>query len=427
MITVVLFILFTAVNSEEWDCTVTNNVMSCKEGECQHKINGWFEYTDNNLKTTGKTVRYEGGDTTVYCPLIIESNSELRGVNNWKDFDGIVVNENVNATFMTGRYSVINNFTFHQNSFVKIDSNFSIGCPIVIEGYRESNTPLISCFKCSYLDLHRQIGTTRPSYWMSVTYENDNCVDVISMHSSQPITKGYNKDHGLNITDFPIYNLGLYLLSNQSLMRYCPGKLDNNVECSITKYSYNKDVLSPDFSFDYPHCPCEEDETTTCSLTTSLNKISFGSNQIIQPLNVYKDLTIENSDDIKNVYIKNDSVKLTISNSQIQKVYYYNDYYVSISKNSLPISLIKNGELINIQMSLTSDNAITINSNNDVIKLDVRSQGSNSHSLTINTEGKLIILYSIDDLISINCGSGELLFIASNKTSKSLNYCSCLY
>ena len=219
----------------------------------------------------------------------------------------------------------------------------------------------------------------------------------------------------------------MYLLSNQKLIRYCPGKLDNNVECSITKYYYNTKVSSPDFSFDYPHCPCEEDETTTCSLTTSLNKITFGSNKITQQLNVYNDLTIENSDDIKNVYIKNDSVKLTISNSQIQKVYYYNDYYVSISKNSLPISLIKNGELINIQMSLTSDNAVTINSNNDVIKLDVRSQGSNSHSLTINTEGKLIILYSIDDLISINCGSGELLFIASNKTSKSLNYCSCLY
>ena len=205
MITVVLFILFTAVNSEEWDCTVTNNVMSCHEGECQHKINGSFEYTDNNLKTTGKTVRYEVSDTTVYCPLIIESNSELRGVNNWKDFDGIKVNENVNATFKTGKYSVINHFTFHQNSFVKLEYYFSIGCPIVIEGYRESNTPLISCFKCSYLDLHRQIGTKRPSYWMSVTYENDNCVDIISLHSSQPITNGYSEDHGLNMSVISLF------------------------------------------------------------------------------------------------------------------------------------------------------------------------------------------------------------------------------
>ena len=429
MITVVLFILFTAVNSEEWDCTVTNNVMSCQDGECQHKINGWFEYTDNNLKTTGKTVRYGGSDTTVYCPLIIESNSELRGVNKWKDFDGIVVNENVNASFNKGKYSVINHFTFHKNSFVKLEYVFSIGCPIVIEGYRESNTPLISCFKCSYLDLHRQNNTTRPFNWMNVTYRYGNCVDIISLHSSQPITNGYkeNRNHALNVDDFPIYNLGLYLLSNQKLIRYCPGELDNNVECSITKYYYNTKVSSPDFSFDYPHCPCEEDETTTCSLTTSLNKISFGSNKITQQLNVYKDLTIENSDDMNDVFIMNDSVKLTISNSKIQRMHYKENRYVSISRKvySSIIEILEN--VINIQMRLTSDNAITINSNNDVIKLDVRSQGSNSHSLSINTEGKLIILYSIDDLININNGSEELLFIASNKTSKSLNYCSCLY
>ena len=237
MFATVLFILLVRVNSEKWDCTITNNAMSCQDGECQHRIRGKYDYT-YQIKTTGKKVNDVENPNQEYCPIIIESNSELQGIDIWVNFDGITVNDNVNALFKTGDYSVVNNFTFHQNSFVIIDSNFSIGCLIIIDGYRKSNTPLIPCFDCSYLDLHRQNSTQRPSYWMNVTYENDNCVDIISLYSPYPITNAFNdnKLHGLNVIDFPIYNLGLYLLSNQKLIRYCPGKLDNNVECSISKY-----------------------------------------------------------------------------------------------------------------------------------------------------------------------------------------------
>ena len=268
------------VSSQEWDCTYTGGHESCVEGTCQHKIRGSFDFSTTDFKRNG--TKQTNWYYPLYCPIIFEANSEIRAINDWRDIETMTLNENVNATLETSAIAVDNGIIINRNSHLFINAVFSINCPLVIVQERPMNQPVIICYNCYYLDIHYHYSSINTDYnWFNVSYDYNNCVDVISLKSILSTVQG-GTVYSLKEEDFPDIELGLYLLSNKQLIRYCKNSdhVDTHVECSMTKYFYNSNTTSADFSFDYPHCPCIKDNKTTCSLTTHLSKISFGTNNI---------------------------------------------------------------------------------------------------------------------------------------------------
>ena len=203
----------------------------------------------------------------------------------------------------------------------------------------------------------------------------------------------------LHENNFPVTNEGLYLIANNKLIRYCKNETNINreVECVITKYVYDQNPQSISFSFDYPHCPCTSDLNSICKLTTHLNNITFGSNEIKQPLYVTNDLNIKGSNSINEVIISND-ITLTITNSRINQITYVNNYLTFDSRTSLSISF--------------SSNSITVNDCNNILNAFVRS----GISLTLkNTRTSSIIYNSIVFTITFDVSETTQLEFNDNK------------
>ena len=122
MIIILLAIALEAYATSSTNCEVRDNtIMNCIEGECQYKIFNDFNYENKNLNTKGDKTAWGG---TIYCPMIIESNSTFRGNNIFRDFERVEVKENVNAIFASGAYSVYKQFVFHKGSFVYLEARF---------------------------------------------------------------------------------------------------------------------------------------------------------------------------------------------------------------------------------------------------------------------------------------------------------------
>ena len=434
LIPYVLSALTCSKTNKNTNCVVTNDVVQCKIGTCQYVVYGSFDSSKVTLNCHSSDMIW-GRYTS--CPIVTNGNCSFYGNNDWTKFVSVEVQDNSVVSFVNGLYHINANFIVYQNSFVKLLGSFSTSANIQINNYRESNKPIFICFNCTYLDLYKKINLKS---WFRVSYSNDNCVDIFSLNSSyDKICNNNNDTKSMKQKDFPNKELGLYLLANNKLIRYCK-TLDKNVECSITKYQYNNDVKSEHFSFDFPHCPCDSDDKSICSLTTKLERITFGINEINQTLNVRKDLIIENSEHIKTVNIENTS-KLTIINSLITNISYGSNSIIFKTKITEETTIEFNSNKQLIQMTIEIGNNYSMNIQyNYYILLNTRSKDSRDYTLNIstskykqnnkmNTKGDnndyQIIYYSTDEHINIETNN-RILFITETEPFKIFNNCSCL-
>ena len=300
----IILCLVSCARSAGTNCTVKNNqTPTCTTGDCQYRIYGSFNSSGVKFNGNGELNQYK---KMIICPLIIEDDALLSGnSSSYCYFDRIEVKANHVATFGWGKYLSHNNFILNENSRAIMKCNFSFNSPLTIRDKRESNKPLIICDNCINMELLPRSYPYRPGHWFNVSYGYENCIDIVSYPDE--ISKYVdNEIFTIKVYEYPVIDLGLYLMANKKLVRYCKNKVkvDRIVECSMNKYQYNPSYSSSKFSFDYPHCPCTSDENSTCTLTTGLDKVSFGDSTIKQTFNMYKDLTIENSKSLDNVVIK---------------------------------------------------------------------------------------------------------------------------
>ncbi|ELP92330.1 protein serine/threonine kinase, putative [Entamoeba invadens IP1] len=206
------------------------------------------------------------------------------------------------------------------NARLNINANFYFANDINIEN-PQLNLPRIVVWNSSSIQLFKTVTSFFPINIVNPT-TNNKCFDVFSIRNSEVLNSGEYKFGSYNSTDFPLtLNSGsLYLLSNKKLHRFCPKyvTLDKNVVCKLISSSYKTEYIvnqTEKYPFEYPHCPCESNDGTICTLKliSTLSKFDFKKSMMMNT-----SVVVEHNTDIINVnsvkeFVISDNVKSTIT------------------------------------------------------------------------------------------------------------------
>ncbi|ELP87074.1 protein serine/threonine kinase, putative [Entamoeba invadens IP1] len=245
------------------------------------------------------------------------------------------ISKDTSVTFK-GQFHSNQNLTLDNNATIQVNGSFSINGDVLIE-IPQLDKPRIVLWNSSYLHLYSK--TAKYSGFSILNPKgNTNCFDVFSMNNSTCINFNSNENH-LNTNNFPInFNEGIvFLLSNGRLMRFCPSNIitpERTVTCTLNQNNYQISYIGAgDYSFNYPHCPCD-DKDTNCYLHINHTLSSVNLNNFNMPntiLVVDKNVDITYAQVIKEIQIK-DNVNVNITSL-------YNGYII---KFSFGIVTIKN-------------------------------------------------------------------------------------
>ena len=179
------FILFTCC------CCFINipkiNSKCYKEQENGYTVSGEFNRNENDLNKKSLFYCWGGKQHNLIFPIVFTGNSSvsIKPTSYIVYYERFTFEENVVVQFNKYRYNIMNYSVFKKNSFAVLNSHFEICSNIQIIGKRELNKPLILCFNCEVIKLcKKELGGCKFINWMNITYDYDNCVDIISLRSN---------------------------------------------------------------------------------------------------------------------------------------------------------------------------------------------------------------------------------------------------
>ena len=109
--------------------------------------------------------------------------------------------------------------------------------------------------------------------------DNFNCFDLMSLSDSNQMMSDKLLNTNISPQDFPfkITSGTLYLVAQNRLIRYCPGKIAHSrtdIHCPMRNGNYTnqfeKGMIPDEYPFYYPHCPCDNNNTN-CYLVPEAN------------------------------------------------------------------------------------------------------------------------------------------------------------
>ncbi|KAL7719471.1 Tyrosine kinase [Entamoeba marina] len=312
------------------------------------------------------------------------------------EIDNYSHTSSTSATYFSSTTPIIISITILGQSFGPVDLNNGVitmddlfrfngslsGTTFIFDGSRTTNVlPLITFTE----------QTTHTIDIGQVTIETETCVDLASGVIGSTLTLSNN----------PLS--GLYILSNNRLLRYCKTTLDSNVICPMNGTVYHTSFKDTS-SFIFPHCPCDGPSCTVRTLdnASSVNLSSSYLNLVLEvttttltitdatyiySLSTYNQLsstvTLENivevseiSDDI-HVIVSNGTT--TITSSHIASLELLSN--VILTAETVVVDSLTTNTLL--QLSESVNNA-TLSSTNPSISLDI---AESSNLLTLNLIG----------------------------------------
>ncbi|ELP86801.1 hypothetical protein EIN_471700 [Entamoeba invadens IP1] len=264
----------------------------------------------------------------------------------WQNINGFTIISNFVLLCFANIHSN-NNFYIKPKAVINVLKNttaigrLSIAGNIELEN-PELNNPQIIMWNSTYLHLNYKY-VSRQNFEIKNPTGNTKCFDVISLNDKSNIDTSTNTDHitsdmfnySYNFTD----GKG-YLISNKKLIRFCPNGilLDKDVVCTLKSQYYKiQSPINMEYTFDYPHCHCNDDANVNCKLkfTSEINEFGFFDADLSNTeLLVDRNVTIFRLKQAKQVNIYDD-VELSISS-------YFNDSKFVFTFGSVTTSDEKN-------------------------------------------------------------------------------------
>ncbi|ELP93759.1 protein serine/threonine kinase, putative [Entamoeba invadens IP1] len=300
-------------------------------------INNVYGFDPSNCSVTTTTIcfssdyAFNNNDQYFYNFIILDNTTLYFTINNyyWFTTQNLSIAEK-SLSIMTNLH-INNRLVIETNAVINVLRNttnlgrMSIAGNLVLIN-PELNNPRIVLWNSTYLHLNLNM-TPRPDFQIENPTGNTNCFDVISLNDNSNIDTSANTDHITSDMFNYSYNFTGgkgYLISNKKLMRFCPKdtQLNNEVVCTLKNVYYNsKSPTKMEGDFDYPHCPCDNDDS-------KCENIKF---------KIFKTNTVTCVGDLD--YIFNISQNITTLNincsGTIEKLYLYENTNVFTSKKTI--------------------------------------------------------------------------------------------
>ncbi|GAB1225967.1 hypothetical protein ENUP19_0270G0001 [Entamoeba nuttalli] len=332
-----IILLIICINAKAYNCIQSGNTFE----------DGFNNKTDTLCQSTNNEYSYYFTDDFTY--------SSTKAMNcKSTDFNGIFtmksLNEYWNAnTFYIQKHSQITlnekEFNIGTNSKIIWNGYVSFQQLITFETTPSLNQPQLIIWNSNMIHLYKPTRSSTEQFEIQNPSGNNQCFDVMSFNNKSALDcdeKTNNHyfqkdfDEGLKMTDGTAY-----LISNKRLMRFCPNNVELNktVICTLNNMNYSTSYSGRgNYSFDYPHCPCDDDRTECIlNIQSSLTFVDFNmvntSNTI---LHIDHDIELNNFVSAKQINL-DDNVKLLINS-----VVLINEYNQKIKFNNFELTNVRN-------------------------------------------------------------------------------------
>ncbi|GAB1228268.1 hypothetical protein ENUP19_0389G0001 [Entamoeba nuttalli] len=339
-----IILLSICINANAYDCTPLGNTFKDGfKGEndtlCQSTNNGCsYYFTDDFSYPSTDAMNCKSTDFNGIFTMT--SSNEY--------WNAMIFNiQNHSQITLNGKFHTKEKFNIGTNSKIIWNGDVSFQRLITFETTPSLNQPQLIIWNSNRIYLYKPTRLSTEHFEIQNPSGNKQCFDVMSFNNNNALDcdeKTNNHyfqkdfDEGLKMTDGTAY-----LISNKRLMRFCPNnvELNKNVICTINGTDYSLSYSGRgNYSFDYPHCPCDDDDETECTLNiqSSLESVNFNKNGIENTiLHIDHDIELYNFVHAKQINV-DDNVKLIIgsvsSTNECNQMIKFNNFEIMNIRNS---------------------------------------------------------------------------------------------